>query len=563
MPGEETMCALATAMEAQGVGSALGPLGHKLDATGPVRHNLTPAALVEAALARGEGILTDTGALAAFTGAITGRSPKDRYLIAEPGRADDIWWGPINQPMEPDRGDRLFDRVRAYLQGRELFVADAVACADDRYQLPVRVIADKAWHTLFAQCLLRPCSADRGPVTTDHDHHAQNGFPPPSPSSSPSERLTIVCASGMKADPVTDGTRSEVFVVLNLARRLVLIGGTEYAGEIKKSVFSFLNYLLPGQGVFPMHCSANIGPAGDTALFFGLSGTGKTTLSADPERRLIGDDEHAWSDTGVFNIEGGCYAKCIRLTRAGEPQIWDAIRFGAVLENVVVDPVTRRPNFDDARLTENTRVAYPVDFVANAELGGRGGHPSHVLFLTCDAFGVLPPLARLSSDQALYHFLSGYTAKVAGTETGVTEPEATFSTCFAAPFLPLHPARYAGQLRERLAARGSKVWLVNTGWTAGPDGVGRRMQLGHTRAMVRAILAGQLDPVPAVPDPNFGVVVPRVVPGVPPELLQPRATWPDPAAYDRQARRLAELFKRNFEQYAGHVDEPIRRAGPV
>ena len=398
---------------------------HGLRHTGKVHAQLSAAALVELSLRRGEGVLTETGALAAYTGAITGRSPKDRYLVPETARPDAIWWGPVNRPMDPAVFDRLFDRVRAYLQGRELFVCDASACADPRHALPVRVIADEAWHALFAQCLLRQ--------------------PAPRPP-----KLTIVCASGMKADPAADGTRSEVFVVLNLERRLVLIGGTEYAGEIKKAVFSVLNYLLPFRGVFPMHCAANVGSAGDTALFFGLSGTGKTTLSADPERRLIGDDEHGWSDEGVFNIEGGCYAKTIRLSREGEPQIWNAVRFGAVLENVVVDPRTRRCDFNDQHFTENTRAAYPVDFIDGAELSGRGGHPRVLLFLTCDAFGVLPPLSRLTPEQALYHFLSGYTAKVAGTEAGVTEPEATFSTCFAAPFLPLHPTRYAAMLHDRL-----------------------------------------------------------------------------------------------------------------
>ncbi len=366
----------------------------------------------------------------------------------------------------------------------------------------------------------------------------------------------------MKADPAADGTRSEVFVVLNLERRLVLIGGTEYAGEIKKAVFSVLNYLLPFRGVFPMHCSANVGPAGDTALFFGLSGTGKTTLSADPGRRLIGDDEHGWSDEGVFNIEGGCYAKTIRLSQEHEPQIWNAIRFGAVLENVVVDPRTRRPDFDDARFTENTRAAYPVDFIAGAEPSGRGGHPRTVLFLTCDAFGVLPPLSRLTPEQALYHFLSGYTAKVAGTERGVTDPEATFSTCFAAPFLPLHPTRYAALLHERLRAHGATVWLVNTGWTGGAYGQGRRMPLAHTRALVRAALDGALSDVSTITDPVFGLAVPQACPGVPSELLRPRDAWPNAAAYDAQARRLAGLFRANFQAYAAQATEAVRQAGP-
>ncbi|HVS39090.1 MAG TPA: phosphoenolpyruvate carboxykinase (ATP) [Gemmataceae bacterium] len=508
-----------------------------LQPAGKVHAQLPAAALIELAVQRGEGILTDAGAFAANTGAITGRSPKDRYLIPEAARPDDVWWGPVNRPMDPFVFDRLFDRVRSYLQSRDLFVTDGSACADSRHTLAVRVVADEAWHALLAQRLLRPPIARR-------------------------PELTIVAAGGAKADPAADGTRSEVFVVLNLDRRIVLIGGTRYAGEIKKSIFSVLNYLLPFGGVFPMHCSANIGPAGDTALFFGLSGTGKTTLSADPGRRLIGDDEHGWSDEGVFNIEGGCYAKTIRLSREQEPQIWNAIRFGAVLENVVVDPRTRRPDFADGRITENTRAAYPADFIAGAEPSGRGGHPRTILFLACDAFGVLPPLSRQTPEQALYHFLSGYTAKVAGTERGVTEPEATFSTCFAAPFLPLHPTRYAALLHERLRTHGATVWLVNTGWTGGGYGQGRRMPLPHTRALVRAALDGSLSGVPTIIDPVFGLAVPQACPGVPAEMLRPRDAWPDAAAYDAQARRLAGLFRDNFRSYAAQATEAVRQAGP-
>jgi phosphoenolpyruvate carboxykinase (ATP) len=371
-----------------------------------------------------------------------------------------------------------------------------------------------------------------------------------------------IVSSGLQADPTTDGTRSEVFVLLNLERNLVIIGGTRYAGEIKKSVFSYLNYCLPQKNIFPMHCSANLGPHGDTALFFGLSGTGKTTLSADPERRLIGDDEHGWSDEGIFNIEGGCYAKTIRLSREGEPQIWNAIRFGSVLENVIIDPETRRPDFDDERYTENTRAAYPVDFIDHCELSGRGNHPQNILFLTCDAFGVLPPLARLTPDQALYHFLSGYTAKVAGTEAGVTEPQATFSTCFAAPFLPLHPARYADMLKDRLRRHGSQVWLVNTGWLGGPPGQGNRIRLSYTRAMVRAILNRGLAHAAFTPDSMFGLPVPQNCPGVPAELLRPRELWKNPAEYDARARHLAGLFQANFKNYAAEVPEAVSQAGP-
>jgi phosphoenolpyruvate carboxykinase (ATP) len=507
--------------------------------TGPVHANLSAAPLVELALARGEGVLAANGALVASTGARTGRSPKDRYVVADASSQKEVWWGEVNHPMPPDAFERLRHRVLAYLQNRELFVADGSACADPQYQLPVRVVADKAWHALFARCLLRTPAAE-----------------------SAEEPLTILCASDMHADSALDGTRGDVFIVLHLSRRVVLIGGTGYAGEIKKAVFSFLNYLLPGRGVFPMHCSANVGADGATALFFGLSGTGKTTLSADPRRRLIGDDEHGWSESGVFNIEGGCYAKTIRLSRDGEPQIWNAIRFGTVLENVVLDPRTRVPDYDDDSLTENTRAAYPLELIDGVEPTSRGGHPRSILFLTCDAFGVLPPLARLTPEQALYHFLSGYTAKVAGTEAGVTEPEATFSTCFAAPFLPLHPARYAELLHERLRQHGSAVWLVNTGWSGGPVGVGRRMPLAHTRALVHAALEGNLTGAEFVADPVFGVRVPVSCPGVPAELLRPRSTWQDPAAYDARARQLAALFQVNFKAYAAQVPEAVRQEGP-
>jgi phosphoenolpyruvate carboxykinase (ATP) len=501
--------------------------------TGPVFANRPAAELVELALARNEGGLTADGALVAYTGSRTGRSPHDRFIVREPGSEGQIAWGAVNRPIDPAVFDRLYARVAAYLQGRPLFLSDLYACADPAYRLNVRVIAEKAWHTLFARCLfLRP----RVP-------------PGDSPGAKYNADWTVIAAADFKADPARDGTRSEVFVMLHLARKIVLIGGTQYAGEIKKSIFSVLNYLLPQRGVFPMHCSANIGPDGDTALFFGLSGTGKTTLSADPVRRLIGDDEHGWSDEGVFNIEGGCYAKTIRLSKAGEPQIWDAIRFGCVLENVIVNPTTRLPDYDDDSRTENTRAAYPVDFIPNCELSGRGGHPSNIFFLTCDAFGVLPPLARLSPEQAMYHFLSGYTAKVAGTEAGVTEPQATFSTCFAAPFIPLAPTRYAEMLRSRMENHRAAVWLVNTGWSGGSYGQGRRMPLAATRALLRAALAGQLDAVPTQPDPVFGLAIPTSCPGVPPELLRPRDTWQDKSAYDAKAKHLAGLFRENFKKF--------------
>ena len=517
---------------------------HGLINPGKVHARLAPAVLAETAVKRGEGLLTFRGALTAYTGERTGRSPQDRYLVVAPEHAADIAWGPVNRPMEPALFSRLFDKVQAYFQGRDLFVTDCWACADPRQRLSVRVITEQAWQALFAHCLL---------LRPPRETLVAEGFQP---------QLTILSAPGLRADPALDGTRSEAFIILNLQRGVVLVGGTGYAGEIKKSVFSVLNYLLPERGVFPMHCSANLGPQGDTALFFGLSGTGKTTLSADPERRLIGDDEHGWSDDGVFNIEGGCYAKCIRLSPEGEPQIYNAIRFGCILENVVIDPRTRRPDFDDDHYTENTRAAYPVDFIDHCELSGRGGHPRNIVFLTCDAFGVLPPVSRLTPDQALYHFLSGYTAKVAGTETGVTEPQVTFSTCFAAPFLPLPPTRYAELLRAKLQAHGSQVWLINTGWTGGPYGQGSRIRLGLTRAMVRAALRGDLANVAYTADPIFRVHAPDSCPDVPAEVLHPRNTWKNPAEYEAQARKLAALFRANFAHHAAESTAAVREAGP-
>jgi phosphoenolpyruvate carboxykinase (ATP) len=495
---------------------------------GRVLARLSAAELVEHAVARREGALTDLGALSALTGSRTGRSPKDKFTARDPGVADQLDWS-ANQPMDPAAFARLRDLVRAYLQNRDLFVFDGFACADPRHRLPIRVVTEKAWHSLFARCLfLRPTEADLA------------GFAP---------EWTILHACDFKADPARDGTRSEVCVAISYEQKLVVACGTHYAGEIKKAVFTVLNYLLPQRGVFPMHCSANVGAGGDVALFFGLSGTGKTTLSADPDRRLIGDDEHGWGDDGVFNVEGGCYAKTIRLSAAGEPQIYNALRFGCVLENVPVDPVTRAPDFDSERYTENTRAAYPVDFIPNCELSGVGGHPRNVFFLTCDAFGVLPPVAKLTPDQAVEYFLCGYTAKVAGTEAGVTEPTPEFSTCFAKPFLPLPPKRYAAMLKEKLGRHRVPVWLVNTGWSGGPPGVGSRMKLAFTRAMLRAALTGQLDGVAFAADPVFGLAVPATCPGVPDGVLRPREAWADPAAYDRAAKELAERFKAEFRKY--------------
>jgi phosphoenolpyruvate carboxykinase (ATP) len=496
---------------------------------GRVHANLTAAALVEAAVRRGEGVLAASGALATFTGSRTGRSPKDKFTARDPEVERELDWA-ANRPLPPAAFDRIRDLVRAYLQNREVFVFDGYACADPRHRLPLRVVTEKAWHSLFARCLfLRPTPAELA------------AFRP---------AWTVLHACDFHCDPARDGTNSEVCVAISFAQRLVVVAGTHYAGEIKKAIFTVLNALLPRAGVFPMHCSANAGPDGDVALFFGLSGTGKTTLSADPDRRLIGDDEHGWGDDGVFNFEGGCYAKTIKLSAAGEPQIWAALRFGSVLENVPVDPAARTADFDSDRYTENTRGAYPIDHIPNAEPTGVGGHPRHVFFLSCDAFGVLPPLARLTPSQALEHFLCGYTAKVAGTEAGVTGPTPEFSACFAKPFLPLPPKWYATMLKEKLERHKVPVWLVNTGWTGGPVGVGSRMKLDYTRALLKAALTGSLDGVGFAADPVFGVEVPTACPGVPAEVLTPRATWADQAAYDAQAERLAGLFREQARQYA-------------
>ncbi len=502
--------------------------GFLLADPGRVWSNLPAAALVEHAVRRGEGDLTTLGAFAALTGARTGRSPKDKFTVRDELTGPRVDWS-ANKPMDPDRFARLVALARAYLQNRELFVFDGYAAAHPAHRLPLRVVTERAWHSLFARCLFLRPGADE-----------LTGFAP---------EWTILHAAGLKFDPAADGTNSDAVVTLDFTRKLVLVAGTHYAGEIKKAIFTVMNFVLPETGVLSMHCSANVGAGGDVALFFGLSGTGKTTLSADPDRQLIGDDEHGWGDDGVFNIEGGCYAKTIKLSKAGEPQIYDAIRFGCVLENVPVDPVSRVPDFDSQKYTENTRAAYPVDFIPNCELSGRGGHPRNVFFLTCDAFGVLPPLARLTPKQAMDYFLCGYTAKVAGTEAGVTEPTPEFSTCFAKPFLPLPPRRYAEMLGAKLATHAAPVWLVNTGWTGGPYGVGTRMSLAHTRALLKAALTGALADVPFVTEPAFGLAVPAHCPGVPDRVLQPRQAWADAAAYDRQAAALAERFRAEAAKY--------------
>jgi phosphoenolpyruvate carboxykinase (ATP) len=490
-------------------------------------HNLSPAELYEHAIRGDEASIVSSGALTAVTGQHTGRSPRDKFFVREQSSQDKIWWYPGNQPIDSERFDGLVARMLDFIAGNQVYVQDVFACADPRYRLRVRMVTELAWHSLFAHNLfIRPTSEER------------HGFEPD---------FTVMSLPSVTADPEWDGTRSETFILVNFARRMVIIGGTRYAGEIKKSIFTVLNYLMPEQGAMPMHCSANVGQDGNAALFFGLSGTGKTTLSSDPTRRLIGDDEHGWSDEGIFNFEGGCYAKTIRISREAEPEIYAATNhFGTILENVTFDPDTREPDYDDESLTENTRSAYPVDLIPAADLLGRAGHPNNVLFLSYDAFGVLPPVARLDEDQIRFFFLSGYTAKVAGTERGVTQPEATFSTCFAAPFLVLPPDTYADMLIERVKRHGAQVWMLNTGLVGGPHGVGDRISIAHTRAIVRAVVEGRLRDVPTRRDPVFGVHVPAAVPDVPAEVLDPRGAWPEPDEYDRQARQLKAMFDDNI-----------------
>jgi phosphoenolpyruvate carboxykinase (ATP) len=523
---------------------------HGLEALGIVRSgrvhwNLSPAALYEEALRRSEAMLAADGPLVARTGQHTGRSPNDKFVVREPSSEKHVHWGAVNKGFDAEKFDLVHRDMMAYLQDKDLYVLDAWAGTDPSYRLPIRVVNEFAWHNLFARNMFLPeLDADKR-----FAHRPE---------------YTVIDAPDFKADPGRHGTRSDVFILVHFGKKLVLIGGTHYAGEIKKSIFSILNYTLPLQGVLSMHCSANIGAGGDTALFFGLSGTGKTTLSSDPNRRLIGDDEHGWSDTGVFNFEGGCYAKVIKLSADAEPQIFATTRrFGTILENVVIAPETRALDLDNAAYTENTRASYPIDFIDNAEMSGRGGHPTNVIMLTADAYGVLPPIARLSPEAAMYHFLSGYTARVAGTEKGVTEPKAAFSTCFGAPFLPLNPNVYARMLGEKIARHKASVWLVNTGWTGGAYGVGSRMKIAHTRAMITAALAGQLDRVKYRRDPIFNLDVPTVCPDVPDGVLDPRSTWPRPEQYDEQAKALAARFRDNFKGFATDVGQPVVSAGPV
>ena len=504
--------------------------------------NLSPAALYEEAIRRGEGQVSAGGAYVARTGQHTGRSPNDKFIVDDATTHDTVAWGKVNVPMTPANFGNLRQRAQAYLQGRDVFVQDLYAGADPNYRLSVRIITEQAWHNLFARNMfIRPRVEELANFKPD---------------------FTIIQTPRLHGGGKPDGLTSETFVLANFTERLVLIGGTSYAGEIKKSVFSILNYLLPARGVLPMHCSANIGPKGDCAIFFGLSGTGKTTLSADSTRTLIGDDEHGWSDNGVFNFEGGCYAKVIRLSPTAEPEIYATTkRFGTILENVVMHPGTRELDLDDAKYTENTRASYPIDFIPNTSETGSGGHPENVIMLTADAFGVLPPISRLSPEQAMYHFLSGYTARVAGTEKGMgNEPQATFSTCFGAPFMPRHPTVYAKLLGEKIARHGAKCWLVNTGWTGGAYGVGKRMQISYTRAMIRAALDGRLAQVATKPDAAFGLNIPETCPDVPADVLNPKSTWSDKGAYDRAAQDVAKRFEANFKQFESHVDDKVKSA---
>jgi phosphoenolpyruvate carboxykinase (ATP) len=507
-----------------------------------IRWNLSTPQLVEQAIRRGEGHLASNGTLLITTGSRTGRSPQDRFVVEEESSKGQIAWGKINQPISETYFNQLLSKIQSYLQHKDLFAQDLFVGQRPKYRVPLRIVSEFAWGALFARTMfVRP--ATPGEIA---DHEPE---------------YTILHAPRLHAEPRLDGTNSETFVVINLGRKIVLVGGSDYGGEIKKSMFSIMNYLLPMKKVFPMHCSANVGKDGDTALFFGLSGTGKTSLSADPERMLIGDDEHGWGDDGVFNFEGGCYAKTIRLSPEKEPQIYDAIRFGSIAENVAFDESTRIIDFDSDRITENTRATYPLEYIDNAKFPGVGDHPKNIVFLTADAFGVLPPISKLTPEMAMYHFLTGYTSKLAGTEMGVTEPQTAFSECFGAPFLPLPATRYAEMLGEKMRKHNADVWLVNTGWSGGPYGVGERMDIRLTRAMIKAALDGELKNIELKPHPVFKVLVPASCPGVPTNVLDPRNTWEDKKAYDEKARDLAHRFQKNFEKFP-NASKEIKDAGP-
>lgn len=503
--------------------------------------NLDASRLYEQAISRGEGRLARGGALVTLTGQHTGRSPNDRFVVEDETTKDEIWWGNVNRPISADKFDQLYEKMLGHLSGRDVFVQDCYAGANAAYRLPVRVVTENAWHNMFARNMfIQPADSELG------------NFEP---------QFTVLQAPSLEADPDMDGTSSGTFIVVNLAKRMVLVGGSAYAGEIKKSIFSVMNFLLPPQNVLPMHCSANVGAGGDAAIFFGLSGTGKTTLSADSTRTLIGDDEHGWGPGGVFNFEGGCYAKTINLTREAEPEIFQTTRtFGSIIENVMMDDESRELDFFDTTYSENGRVSYDMSQIPNASETGQAGHPRNIVMLTCDAFGVLPPVSQLTPDQAMYHFLSGYTAKVAGTERGLKEPAATFSTCFGAPFMPRHPTVYAKLLGEKMAEHGAKCWLVNTGWSGGGYGEGERMKIAYTRAMVNAALDGRLESSGFQADPNFGVLVPQACPDVPSDVLNPRNTWSDVGAYDAQARDLTQRFEKNFTEFERHVTDSVKAA---
>ena len=505
--------------------------------------NLTPAELVEEALKNGEGVLTDTGALMCDTGKFTGRSPKDRFVVKDAKTENTVWWGDINIAFDPEKFDRLYDKMVDFLKDRRLYVRDAYAGAHPDYRLDLRIVNTQAWHNLFCNNMFLRLEKEE---LKDHN-----------------PAFTIICAPEFEADPEVDGTRQSNFAIINFTRNIILIGGTGYAGEMKKGIFGVLNYILPEEkNTLSMHCSANVGKDGDTAIFFGLSGTGKTTLSADPNRGLIGDDEHGWTADSVFNFEGGCYAKVIDLTREKEPQIWDAIKFGAIVENTRFVEGTRTVDYENKSVTENTRTAYPINHIDNAVEPSRADIPKNIFFLTADAFGVLPPISKLNASQAMYHFISGYTAKVAGTEVGVTEPQTTFSACFGAAFLPLHPTKYAEMLGQKMSENNVNVWLINTGWTGGPYGVGSRMKLPYTRAMITAALNGELDNVEYTKHPIFGVEMPNTCPNVPAEILNPRNTWSNKEEYDAKATDLASKFVKNFGKYADFANEDIMAGAP-
>jgi phosphoenolpyruvate carboxykinase (ATP) len=506
--------------------------------------NLHPAELVEEAIKRGEGVMTDSGALMCDTGKFTGRAPKDRFIVKDDVTADKVWWSDVNVAFNTDKFDQLYDKMVEFLDGRKIYVRDVAAGSDPRFRMNVRIIDTQAWHNLFCYNMFLRLN----------QNEVENFHPD----------FTILAIPEFKADPEVDDTRSENFAIINFKRRIILVGGTAYAGETKKGVFSVLNFMLPDQEhVLSMHCSANMGKQGDTAIFFGLSGTGKTTLSADPNRYLIGDDEHGWTDDGIFNFEGGCYAKVIDLTPESEPEIWNAIKFGAIVENTRFLPGTRTVDFANKQVTENTRVSYPIHYIKNAKEPSVGGKPENIFFLTADAYGVLPPVSKLTVGQAMYHFISGYTAKVAGTEAGIDEPVATFSACFGSPFMPLHPTKYAEILGEKMKEQQVNVWLINTGWSGGPYGVGSRIKLKYTRAMITAVLEGKLNDVDYEAHPVFGVHMPKSCPDVPAEILNPRNTWKDKNAYDTKAGTLAEKFARNFEKFAENASDDIKAGGPT